>query len=364
MPPPVNQTRRDATPHPSTRSGQPYSQDMREMAMTLMANGTINEPAIQQLRNQNQFPSVTTIRRWVQLEQELGHHRACRRNGNTTASTLRGHDLVLLSLYRVVHPKAQIAEINAFLYRCNFGNPTFRFYSPSQISKAESILDLRQKRGSTTAYQAYLPINIMKRWRYFNLPYPLGIADICKQDMIDCNEAGVFLETSNRGTGKAHKTVRVISRGPYSKTEKWNLMLGVSGEEGGVENPSRRWRTLWLRGGTTIVRVLEFVNLVLADIGHGTPQRRYCFTMDNLSAHKNQAVAALIHGHGHRLVFRAPYYPMDGPIEYIFNTLQGLLRSNMHNINDSATLLNEIGNAIGVMDDFSPYFLNCGFWRN
>ena len=182
--------------------------------------------------------------------------------------------------------------------------------------------------------------------------------------MIDCDEAGVFLETSDRGNGKAHKTVRVISRGPYSKTEKWNLMMGISGEEGGVENPSRRWRTLWLRGGTTIERVLEFVNVVLEDIGHATPERRYCFTMDNLAAHKNAAVAALIHGHGHRLVFRAPYYPMDGPIEYAFNTLQGLLRSNMHNIHDAPSLLNEIGNAIGAMDDFEPYFLNCGFWRN
>ena len=139
MPPPVNQTRIADTPHPSTRSGEAYSQDMREMAMTLMANGTINEPAIQQLRNQHQFPSVATVRRWIQLEERLGHHRACRRNGNVMASTLRGHDLILLSLYRVVHPKAQIAEINAFLYRCNFGNPTFRFSSPSQISKAENI---------------------------------------------------------------------------------------------------------------------------------------------------------------------------------------------------------------------------------
>ena len=110
--------------------------------------------------------------------------------------------------------------------------------------------------------------------------------------------------------------------------------------------------------------VAFIVNVVLEDIGHATPERRYCFTMDNLAAHKNAAVAALIHGHGHRLVFRAPYYPMDGPIEYVFNTLQGLLRSNMHNIHDAPTLLNEIGNAIGAMDDFEPYFLNCRFWRN
>ena len=97
---------------------------------------------------------------------------------------------------------------------------------------------------------------------YFNLPYPLGIADIRRQDMIDCDEAGIYLESSNRTQGKSHKTVRVIARGPYSKTQKWNLMMGICGEEGDPQNPSRRWRTMWLRGGTTIVRVLEFVNVV------------------------------------------------------------------------------------------------------
>ena len=99
--------------------------------------------------------------------------------------------------------------------------------------------------------------------------------------------------------------------------------------------------------------------MVLVDIGHAKPDRRHCFTKDNLSAHHNAAVAALIHRYGHRSVFRAPYYAMDSPIEYVINTLQGLLRTNIHNICDLATLLNKIGNAIAAMDN-----LNCGFWRN
>ena len=364
MPPPANQTPRDITHHPSQRCGEPYPQPMRDMVFQMIANGTINDAIIQQLQQQHRFPSGSTVRRWVNQQAENGHNQPFRRNGNTTASTLRGHDLILLALYRVAHPKAQIAEINAFLYRANFGDPTFCFYSPSQISRAEDILDLRQKRASTTAYQAFLEVNLMWRWRYFNLPYPLGIADIRRQDMIDCDEAGIFLETVNRNNGKAHKTVRVVSRGPYSKTQKWNVMMGISGEDAENQVPSRRWRTRWVQGGTTIERVIEFVTIVLNSIGHATPARRYCFTMDNLSAHKNAAVAALIHGHGHRLIFRAPYYPVDGPIEYVFNTLQGILRSNMHNINDHASLLHEIDNGITAMDDFAPYFINCGFWRN
>ena len=217
MPPPINQTRRELANHPSTRSGEPYSQDMRDMVMQVIINGSIDDPAIAQLREQHRFPSKATIRRWLHLHHQFGHYRSCRRNGNVTASVLRGHNLVLLAFYRVIFPKATHAEINAFLFRANFGDPTFRFFSHSQISRAEKTLNLTTKRGSTTAYQALLPINIMKRWRYWNLPYPFGIADIRRQDIIDIDEAGIFLETADRRNGKAYKNVRVCSGGPYKK---------------------------------------------------------------------------------------------------------------------------------------------------
>ena len=49
-----------------------------------------------------------------------------------------------------------------------------RLYSPSQISEAETWIGLTRKKGSTTAYQALLPINKLKRWAFWNLPYPHG----------------------------------------------------------------------------------------------------------------------------------------------------------------------------------------------
>ena len=116
MPPPINQTRQNITPHPSNRSGEPYSQDMRDMVLSVLRNGTINDAAIQQLRQQHQFPSAPTVSRWIQLERQLGHCRPCRRNGNVTASTLRGPDLILLAMYRIAFPKARHSEINAFLF--------------------------------------------------------------------------------------------------------------------------------------------------------------------------------------------------------------------------------------------------------
>jgi hypothetical protein len=63
-------------------------------------------------------------------------------------------------------------------------------------------------------------------------------------------------------------------------------------------------------------------------------------------------------------VFRAPYYPIDGPIEYVFNTIQGVLRIRMDVITDGPSLINELNVAIAAVPSFEPYFVNCGFWRN
>ncbi len=91
---------------------------------------------------------------------------------------LLDHDIVFLALCRVAFPKCSAAQINTFLYRINYGDVTFRFYTAPQITKAETRLGLTRKGGCTTAYQAYLPINLLKRRMYWNLPYPFGIADI------------------------------------------------------------------------------------------------------------------------------------------------------------------------------------------
>ena len=88
-----------------------------------------------------------------------------RRTGNKRAEVIiNDHIIVFLALYRVAFPKCSAAQINAFLYRINYGDVTFRFYTTPQITKAETHLGLTKKSGSTTAYQAYLPINLLKRW--------------------------------------------------------------------------------------------------------------------------------------------------------------------------------------------------------
>ena len=156
------QTRRDHMRHQSESYGEPYEESLRRLVLALKNAGFSNHPIITQLRNQHEYPSMSSENRWDNLLQNLGHFRACHRSGNKWGTVLCDQDLILLALYRVVYPKAQQAEINAYLYRSNFGNPGWRFYSKSQITKAEHQIGLSRKAGSTTAYQALLPINILK----------------------------------------------------------------------------------------------------------------------------------------------------------------------------------------------------------
>ena len=210
------------------------------------------------------------------------------------------------------------------------------------------------------------PINLQKRWDYWNLPYPLGIADIRRSQIIDLDECGMYMEsTANRKHGKAVVGLRVNEVGPYSKSEKWNLLLAVCGEDPiDGQEASRRWAEVWVEGGTTVNRFLSFMEDLLDDIGYAEEDNFFVFTIDNLNAHKNIAVLAMIQHCGHGVVFRAPYWPVDGPIEFVFNTIQTLVRARLYEIRTSEDLVRAIYCSIASIDSFANYFINCGFVLN
>lgn len=276
-PRPPNQTRVAEEPHPSGGRGFAYPVSFRRFAIRIYQSEHVGHVEIINAMADHDFPSLQSIRRWLRLEQALGHYRPCRRTGNKRAEVLRDHNIIFIALYRITFPKSTSAEVNAFLFRVNYGDPNFRFYSGSQIWEADIRIGMTRKCGSTTAYQAYLPINKQKRWMYWHLPYPYGIADIRVEDLIDLDECGVFVETADRHIGKAYCGSRVRQEGNYSKSEKWNLILAIAGSAA-----AERWQNMWLDEGTTGDRMIDFISGILQDIGHGTPQRRRCFIMDNL----------------------------------------------------------------------------------
>ena len=105
--------------------------------MDMQQAGESHNQLIIQLYVMYFYLSLSTERRWHDLSTNLGHYRQCRRTGNRRALVLCDHDQILLALYRVIYPKAMATEINAFLYRTNYGSLNFWFYSSSQISECE-----------------------------------------------------------------------------------------------------------------------------------------------------------------------------------------------------------------------------------
>ena len=366
QPRPPLQTRVEEELHPSLGTGNPYSQDMRALGMFMSQQELQNDPNVANLvdllRTNHMYPSAITQWRYEQLEQNHGHVLPCRRTGNRHPEKMPGQDLIYLALYRVAYPKCSIAEMNSFLYRANLGNPTFSFYLQSQISLAEKSIGLTRKKGSTTAYQALLPRNVLRRFQYWNLPFPVGIADVRREMIIDLDECGIFKERhADRKHGKAFSAVRVREEGQYGHGEKWNVLLAISGEDAVDGNDSRRWLDVWLNGGTTVNRMLNMVRTILNDIGPAVHGRFYVFTMDNLNSHRNPAVIAAIHNAGHGVVYRAPYWAVDGAIEYVFNSLLTLIRAKMYVIHTSEDLVASIYEAVQSISTFREYFINVGF---
>jgi len=193
---------------------------------------------------------------------------------------ITGDSLINLAIFRTIHPKAQLAEVKAFLFTRNQNNNDDP-YSDSQIHRAETKLDLTRKSASTTAAKAYLPKNLQLRHMYFNCNYPLGIADIQTDDIIDSNEAGFFLESSNRRFGKTVRRDRCDEEGAYDKcSEKLNTLCGICGDR----NNPMRWIETWIGEGTTIIRYYNFIVRICDDLALNDPGRSFCFTMDYLNA--------------------------------------------------------------------------------
>ena len=86
--------------------------------------------------------------------------------------------------------------------------------------------------------------------------------------------------------------------------------------------------------------------------------------MDNLTAHRNLIFQQIIHQAGHRIAFRAPYNPVDGPIEYYFNHVQNCLTLVMYRIRTLDDVRSEVRKTLCNTSLFRPFFLFCGYPDN
>jgi|APIni6443716594_1056825.scaffolds.fasta_scaffold1969513_1 hypothetical protein len=79
---------------------------------------------------------------------------------------------------------------------------------------------------------------------------------------------------------------------------------------------------------------------------------------------RNVLIQQVIRNAGHRVLYRAPYYAVDGPIEYIFNTIQQALTLALYRITDENGLCQEIYAIVAGIMSFASYFEHCGYRIN
>ena len=342
-------------PHPS-RGGTPYSREVRDLVIWRYLNNLpLNSPEIDAMRAEKKFPCLSTCNNWIQQYLIHGNIHPKRHTGNGTAQReILGRPLERLALFWVAYPKATYAECRAYLHNTD---PNVDVYSDSQIFRAKTLLNITRKRASTTAVKAYSLRNLTLRHMYWNEQFPRGMVGVGINDIIDVDETGFKLESSNRGYGYAIRELRCTDAGVYGAGQKVNCLLAI----GSDANVGRRWHECWQGGGTTIDRFSDFIEMILDDLDQNCPERQFVFTMDNLNAHKNPRIQTMILAHGHGIIYRAPYWPVDGAIEYVFNTIHSCLLEYYNRIQDLEELKNRLVLIIGQMQNFHRYFIHVGF---
>lgn len=258
----------------ASKGGMGYGLHMRQATVGMMVDAENNGRNRSTIFSENAdyVPSRRTQRRWYRQNEVEGTTIPKRHTGNKPSERqILGLPLLLLAVYRSLFPKAERCEIQAFLYRAYSASlPQPFFFSLTAITNAESeLLGLNWKKGSTTAHQAFTPINQSRRWCYWNLDAPHGIADVARDDMIDIDEAGIFLEKANRRYGKAHVSSRTRAAGNYGHGEKHTLLLAIAGGPDG-----ERWIDYSSRAGTSAYDFYQFIEKILVEIGHANLSRK------------------------------------------------------------------------------------------
>jgi transposase len=144
---------------------------------------------------------------------------------------------------------------------------------------------------------------------------------------------------------RAPRKERAVGTAPAGSYERLTLLGGLS-LQGIVASMS-------LKGSADADVVIAFTEHVLV------PGQIVC--MDNLSAHKNPRVRALIEAVGCELRFLPRYSPDFNPIEQAWSKLKGLLRSAAARTKAALeTALTELIDRI-TADDAHGFFQHCGY---
>jgi transposase len=212
---------------------------------------------------------------------------------------LVGRDQLLMVIYLTAYPDAELEEIAAYIVN-NGGD----LHSNSTICRRLKELKLTRKKASVEAYQAFNPVNIVRRDQFFSLPPPLGVNGIQRRRLIDADECSISIDQTNRRFGRAHTTIRVRKPGHYVKGKKLTIILFLepgdptlpANMDGSVQNP-RRWFFTFEDGGTSSELFSQKVDTVLQTLEASTREvdMHRVLMWDNLRSHLTNQVYQTIY---------------------------------------------------------------------
>jgi len=288
--------------------------------------------------------------------------------GNKRRQGMPGHHRLLLACFKKVFPHASAAQCAVYIAIHSDDNQVF---TDQQISKALKDMKLTRKVASTTAYQAFTDRNLRLHHAFWNNPYPSGICDTQRKDLIDIDECGFELKDAGLSFGHAVRGMRVRKVGNYGRgTCKITLILAIepgdpnkpADVEGSIEKP-RLWYRLSTDKGTSTETYTDFLIDYLMDKFDDNENQR-TLMHDNLSSHKSDVVVYSVYKRHHRVICRPPYRPHEAPIEYVFDQLACEIRKRWARINTFPKLVKQIHNILASRDGLGGWdklFKVCGY---
>ena len=115
-------------------------------------------------RGEETTACTRSLRRW----NTRGTERF-RMTGNSERSVLVGVDQFWLCFFMFLFPEASADETCVFVY-----DNTGSVYNRKDVSERLQEMKYTKKRGSTEAYQAFLPHNVLRHELFWSQPPPLG----------------------------------------------------------------------------------------------------------------------------------------------------------------------------------------------
>ena len=188
--------------------------------------------------------------------------------GDRSNETIVGADQFLAVICVTIWPDSTTDDISTFIY-----NEGGSVYTRSQVSKRLKEMEITRKAGSTEAYEAFMPHNVLRAELFWTRPSPLGVVSIERRRFIDVDKFGMCLNKCNRKRGYSVSFFRLRKPGHYARTAKLTVLLGIEPGDpqipdhmDGILERTRRWVWVLQNHGITIKVFHDFINEICTDI--------------------------------------------------------------------------------------------------